>query len=414
MLKVVFLHPDLGIGGAERLVIDAALALKSKGHYVNFVTTHHDSSHCFKETKDGTFDVMVVGDWLPRNFFGRFFAFFAYLRMIYAACWVIFFSGLKPDIVFCDLVSVCIPILRLSRKVRILFYCHFPDQLLSKPEGPLKKIYRMPLNWLEEITTGMSHRILVNSNFTSTVFEKTFKKLAKKIKPSVLYPCVDLSRFQPLKNVSNRDLFKELCIPDDSILLLSINRYERKKNLKLALDTLKELTKGLIPKDICQRVHLVMAGGYDSRVNENVEHYKELVSHCDAIGMAEKVTFLKSPSDAMKVGLLQSSSCLLYTPSEEHFGIVPIEAMGAGCPVVAVCSGGPMETVIDQQTGFLCEPLPESFAEAVAKLFKNKDLIQTMGEKGRVHVKTFSNQAFADSLENVIQDLLRGPGNKRD
>ena len=46
-MKVVFIHPDLGIGGAERLVVDAALALKSKGHNVSFVTGHHDRKHCF-------------------------------------------------------------------------------------------------------------------------------------------------------------------------------------------------------------------------------------------------------------------------------------------------------------------------------------------------------------------------------
>ena len=42
MVRIVFIHPDLGIGGAERLIIDAALALKSKNHNVNIVTSHHD------------------------------------------------------------------------------------------------------------------------------------------------------------------------------------------------------------------------------------------------------------------------------------------------------------------------------------------------------------------------------------
>lgn len=60
-MRVIFIHPDLGIGGAERLVIDAALALKAKGHSVQFVTAHHDQDHCFTETKDGTLDVCVSG-----------------------------------------------------------------------------------------------------------------------------------------------------------------------------------------------------------------------------------------------------------------------------------------------------------------------------------------------------------------
>ena len=57
MVNVVFLHPDLGIGGAERAVLDAGLALKAKGHSVKFVTAHHDVKHSFQETKDGTFQV---------------------------------------------------------------------------------------------------------------------------------------------------------------------------------------------------------------------------------------------------------------------------------------------------------------------------------------------------------------------
>ena len=68
--SVVFLHPDLGIGGAERLVVDAGLALQSQGHRVQFVTNHHDPNHCFEETKNGQFRVTVIGDWLPRSSFG--------------------------------------------------------------------------------------------------------------------------------------------------------------------------------------------------------------------------------------------------------------------------------------------------------------------------------------------------------
>lgn len=52
MVQVVFIHPDLGIGGAERLVVDAAVALKSKGCSVQIWTAHYDPSHCFSETLD--------------------------------------------------------------------------------------------------------------------------------------------------------------------------------------------------------------------------------------------------------------------------------------------------------------------------------------------------------------------------
>ena len=165
MVRVVFLHPDLGIGGAERAVIDAALALKSRGHHAEFVTAHHDAKHCFPETRDGTFQVTAVGDWLPRSIFGKCYALCAYIRMIYAALYLVCFSSLQFDLIFCDQISACIPVLRLS-KARILFYCHFPDMLLTQRSSFLKKLYRAPIDLLEEKTTGMAHCVLVNSKFT--------------------------------------------------------------------------------------------------------------------------------------------------------------------------------------------------------------------------------------------------------
>lgn len=49
----MFFHPDLGIGGAERLVVDAAVGLQEQGHHVVIFTNHCDPSHCFDECRDG-------------------------------------------------------------------------------------------------------------------------------------------------------------------------------------------------------------------------------------------------------------------------------------------------------------------------------------------------------------------------
>nr|ATX63072.1 alpha-1,3/1,6-mannosyltransferase [Locusta migratoria] len=406
MGKIVLLHPDLGIGGAERLVVDVALALQKEGHDVQFVTAHHDPKHCFTETKDGSFQVTVVGDWLPRSVFGRFHAVFAYLRMIYAAIYLVFFSGIKPDLVFCDQVSACIPILR-CRGLKVIFYCHFPDQLLSYRGSRLKQMYRAPLDWLEEVTTGMADKILVNSNFTAGVFKATFKRL-ERITPDVLYPSVNTDLFEstsasPLNQVIEDPAF----LADDAFIFLSINRYERKKNLSLALRAFAEL-RTVLEDDKWGRVFFIMAGGYDSRVQENVEHFTELVCLAVRLGVSEKVKFLKSPSDSVKLSLLYHSHCLIYTPSNEHFGIVPLEAMHAKKPVIAVNSGGPTETVVDGVTGFLCEPVPRKFAEAMAKFVSNKPLVNRMGLQGRGWVmEKFSFLSFSKQLQAIVMDFLQ-------
>jgi alpha-1,3/alpha-1,6-mannosyltransferase len=57
MPSVAFIHLDLGIGGAENLVINAAKGLQEKGFSVNMFTSHHDGTRAFKETTDGTLKV---------------------------------------------------------------------------------------------------------------------------------------------------------------------------------------------------------------------------------------------------------------------------------------------------------------------------------------------------------------------
>jgi hypothetical protein len=61
--SIVFVHPDLGIGGAERLVIDAAVGLQSSGHKVTILTSYRDTKHCFDEARDGRWAL----DWLVKQ-----------------------------------------------------------------------------------------------------------------------------------------------------------------------------------------------------------------------------------------------------------------------------------------------------------------------------------------------------------
>jgi alpha-1,3/alpha-1,6-mannosyltransferase len=52
--NIIVFHPDLGIGGAERLIIDAAVGLQNRGHKVTIFTSHCDPKHCFDEARNGT------------------------------------------------------------------------------------------------------------------------------------------------------------------------------------------------------------------------------------------------------------------------------------------------------------------------------------------------------------------------
>ncbi|XP_065657525.1 alpha-1,3/1,6-mannosyltransferase ALG2 isoform X2 [Hydra vulgaris] len=404
MVIVAFIHPDLGIGGAERLVCDAALALKKQGHIVQIFTSHHDPKHCFNETIDGTLSVKAVADWLPRQTFGRFYAFWAYVRMITVALYLIFLSDYKPDIFICDQISACIPILKLNRQARIIFYCHYPDMLLTKRETLIKKLYRFPIDWLEEFTTGLADTVLVNSNFTSETFHRSFTTLFS-IQPKVLYPSLNFESFKQMDTQKRKELIEAYLPPGKEFIFLSINRYERKKNLALCINALKELKKLCLLK-IWKKVHLIIAGGYDERVTENKEHYLELRELAVSSGVSENITFVCSITDEQKVALLQTATCLIYTPSNEHFGIVPIEAMYMKCPVIACNSGGPKETVLHKVTGYLCEPKPEHFANSLMTFINGDKITTTMGENGYDRViKNFSFDAFTSKLDSLIKEL---------
>lgn len=291
---------------------------------------------------------------------------------------------------------MCIPFLKLRIPV-VVFYCHHPDQLLTSYDGLLKKLYRAPLNYFEEFTTGLADKVFVNSYYTKAVYEKTFKTLNAE-QTEVLYPSINTSFFDKVQILSIERVLDRR-FPSDTIFVLSINRYERKKKLSYAIEALHKLKEKLTPGEF-NKVFLIMAGGYDKRVEENVEYHLELIGLADEMRVSEKIYFLRSPTDIEKVSILVNCDILIYTPPNEHFGIVPLEAMYTAKPVIAHNSGGPKESVTDSVTGYLVE---DDFAEKLAVLVKNPSLREQFGRAGKqCFLERFSFEAFKNNLNTSI------------
>ncbi|RHZ79065.1 hypothetical protein Glove_152g73 [Diversispora epigaea] len=416
-LKLAFIHPDLGIGGAERLVVDAASSLKAKGHKVVIYTSHHDKEHCFEETKDGALEVRVRGDTIiPPTLSGSFYAVCAILRQLHLTLSMIFSDREEFDVIFVDQLSANIPLLRFAG-AKVLFYCHFPDKLLTQRETTAKSLYRIPIDIIEELTTGMANCLVVNSKFTSNVFCESFATI--KTMPQILYPGI---RFEAYDKKVNTDDESVKILETSKNIILSINRFERKKDIVLAIRAFSMLQEdGLISAEKFRNTRLIIAGGYDHRVQENVAHHLDLnkvalrldlIVHNimpDSISAppeSAQVVFLCSFNEAQRTYLLSKALCLIYTPSNEHFGIVPIEAMYARLPVIACNSGGPKETIIDGETGVLCDSNSEAFAGVIASFVNGDYDREAMGNKGRSHVqKSFSLDTFINSLEDLLIKL---------
>ncbi|PNY29815.1 Alpha-1,3/1,6-mannosyltransferase alg-2 [Tolypocladium capitatum] len=208
---------------------------------------------------------------------------------------------------------------------------------------------------------------------------------------------------------------------DDEKMILSINRFERKKDIGLAIKAF-----AAIPEADREGVRLVLAGGYDPRVSENIQYHAELqrlaasldLTHHTVTGSESasaanlagqgQVLFLLSVPNALKAALLRSARLLVYTPSNEHFGIVPLEAMLAGLPVLAANTGGPVETVRDPQTGWLRDPDDVGAWSAVmraALAMPDADLAK-MGREGADRVETmFGRDRMSERLDAIVAGI---------
>eukprot|EP00918_Siedleckia_nematoides_P037814 GHVU01082002.1.p1 GENE.GHVU01082002.1~~GHVU01082002.1.p1 ORF type:complete len:152 (+),score=18.63 GHVU01082002.1:295-750(+) len=111
--RVGVVHLDLGIGGAERLIVLLSLAAQRLGNDVQLFTSYHDRGHAFPETIDGTLRVRAFGQWIPRSVCGRFTVLMSTLRMLWVTLCMLFTGHRDFDVIVVDGVSAVNPLLSL-------------------------------------------------------------------------------------------------------------------------------------------------------------------------------------------------------------------------------------------------------------------------------------------------------------
>ncbi len=156
-------------------------------------------------------------------------------------------------------------------------------------------------------------------------------------------PCgVDTDHFSPDAGTRERG-------PGSPHTLLAVGRLVPRKGFDRAVRALRHLPDA----------RLLIAGGPDASrlfADPEAERLRKVAAECE---VADRVTLLGAVPHADMPALLSRADLVLSLPRYEPFGIVPIEAMSCGAPVVATAVGGQLDTVLDQVTGAHVPARPE-------------------------------------------------------
>ena len=210
-------------------------------------------------------------------------------------------------------------------------------------------------------------------------------------------PCgVNLDLFQP---VGKEEARRKLSLRDDDRILLFVGRLEPLKGVDILLGAAAQVES----ETDC---FVLVIGGDSAAQDGEMAHLRHLASE---LGIAERVNFLGAV-DHEKLPLFYSAADVCVVPSfYESFGLVALEAMACGTPVVASRVGGLTATVRDGETGYLIPwRCPEPFAERLELLLDNEQLRRAFGEQARAEVQRFRWANVAESVLGVYGDVIEG------
>jgi glycosyltransferase involved in cell wall biosynthesis len=161
----------------------------------------------------------------------------------------------------------------------------------------------------------------------------------------------------------------------------------------------------LVPK-----AELVLAGEtkFMARATryDNRAYFDALTREIVDLGLQDAVRFLGQRDDVARV--MTALDVVLIPSTEEPFGLVMLEAMAAGTPVVATDIGGPAEVIVDGENGRLVPPgHPERWAQVIAELLRDPATCHRLVGAGCQTVRRFSLDAYAKALVEAYVDVAR-------
>lgn len=205
---------------------------------------------------------------------------------------------------------------------------------------------------------------------------------------------VDMDRFRP---AAKADARRRLGLAADERIVLFVGRLEPLKGVDILIGA-----ASLLDSDVNCSVLIV---GGDETSHEQVAELQSLASN---LGVSDRVAFAGAVDHDL-LPLYYNAADVCVVPSHyESFGLVAIEAMASGLPVVASRVGGLTGTVRDGETGYLIPWLcPEPFAERIELLLDNEPLRLSLGEAGREAVARYRWENVAAAVLEVYESLTK-------
>lgn len=410
-LKIAIFH-NVPEGGGKRALINHILYFKSKGHTVDvFTIKHYDFSKCdidmpLKPIADNYYEFPM-----ENTFFSKFID---SLSTISNKCFktnlskgLSLFFSIKPldktekiiaeeinkkdyDIVHCDhdVYGGTPPFLKYIEKPTA-YYCHEPvrdDKIINDLNNKIstdnyivKKIKRHVKNKtlkFDREYAEYSTNILANSFFSHEAILKTFGKNSQ-----VSYLGVNTDMFHPLNKERKN-------------YVLSVGVIHPHKGFDFIIKSIAHIEKSIRPKLIIVTYN----------IQDNLlEYIKQLAKSKDV-----ELEILASVSDEKLVELYNEAKLFVFGSFLEPFGLVSLEAMACGTPVVAVAEGGQREIIKDGETGFLVQRDEYSFSDAINKILTNEELWKEMSENCKKSIMDFwTLDHEGERLLNNFYKILR-------
>lgn len=215
---------------------------------------------------------------------------------------------------------------------------------------------------------------------------------------SVVVPCgVDGEAFRPHRGRGRSEAHPEVPPrPPGRHRVVTVGRLVARKGIGDIVEAVASL----------DGTELLVAGGPPAGLLDGDPHAAALLAVAEARGIAERVHLLGAVPRAAMPSLLRSADAVCLYPWYEPFGIVAVEAMACGVPVVAAATGGLAETVLDGVTGRLVPPRhPAALAATIEELLHDRGARRAMGRAGHRRAERYGWPRIASETFGALSRL---------